>query len=128
MRAWCAHGTTSSLSFVRRLLKLLVGSMPECGAMPERSVRFTQQFFDRLDDLFPDERGADGSPSATDFLLYELPRIRDLLAADFERNTLPADEPPVRLYIGSGTLVGYIALYAVVADDGAVEVIWLLVG
>lgn len=53
--------------------------------MPERQVRFTHSFFDQLDVLLPAERGADGSPSATDFLLYELPRIRDLLAADFER-------------------------------------------
>jgi len=75
----------------------------------------------------PDERGGDGSPSATDFLLYELPRIRDLLASDFEGNTLPADEPPVRLYVGAGTLVKSVALYAVVAADEAVEVIWLLI-
>ena len=96
--------------------------------MAERQVRFTQTFFDRLDDLLPDERGADGSPSATDFLLYELPRIRDLLASDFERNTLPAEEPPVRLYVGTGTLVKSVALYAVIAADEAVEVIWLLIG
>ena len=46
--------------------------------MPDRHVRFTDSFFDRLDGLLPDERGADGSPSATDFLLYELPRIEEL--------------------------------------------------
>ena len=95
--------------------------------MPERQVRFTHTFFERLDDSLPDERGADGSPSATDFLLYELPRIRDLLAADFEGNTLPADEPPVRVFVGAGALVESVALYAIVAPDGAVEVIWLLV-
>lgn len=95
--------------------------------MPERLVRFTQSFFDRLDDLLPDERGADGSPSATDFLLYDLPRIRDLLATDFERNTIPADLSEMRVYVGAGTLVRSVALYAIIAEDDAVEVIWLLI-
>jgi hypothetical protein len=95
--------------------------------MPERQVRFTHSFFDRLDELLPAERGEDGSLSATGFLLYELPRIRDLLAADFEGNTLPADEPPVRLFVGAGALVRSVALYSLVAPDGAVEVIWLLI-
>ncbi len=95
--------------------------------MPERQVRFTHSFFDQLDVLLPTERGADGSPSATDFLLYELPRIRDLLAADFERNTLPADDPPVRLFVGAGVLVKSIAVYVLVAPDDVVEVIWLLI-
>jgi hypothetical protein len=44
--------------------------------MPERLVRFRPTFFDDLDSLLPDERGRDGRPSATDFLLYELPRLR----------------------------------------------------
>jgi len=37
--------------------------------MTERLVRFRQTFFDDLDSLLPDERGRDGRPSATDFLL-----------------------------------------------------------
>jgi hypothetical protein len=101
--------------------------MHSIARMVDRRVRFTQSFFDRLDELLPDERGADGSPSATDFLLHELPRIRDLLASDFERNTLPADEPPVRLYVGAGTLVKSVALYAFFAADDGVDVIWLLI-
>lgn len=95
--------------------------------MPERLVRFTQSFFDRLDDLLPDERGPDGSPSATDFLLYDLPRIRDLLATDFERNTISADQSEMRVYVGAGTLVRSVALYVIIAEDDAVEVIWLLI-
>ena len=95
--------------------------------MPERLVRFTQSFFDRLDDLLPDERGADGSPSATDFLLYELPRIRDLLSTDFERNTISADLSEMRVYVGAGLLVRSVALYAILAEDDAVEVIWLAI-
>ncbi len=52
--------------------------------MPEVQVRFTEQFFDRLDLLLPDERGLDGTPSVTDFLLFDLPTVRDELATDFE--------------------------------------------
>lgn len=63
--------------------------------MPERQVRFTEQFFDQLDRLLPGERGADGTPSVTDMLLLDLPRVRDRLAADYEGNTLPTDEPDV---------------------------------
>jgi hypothetical protein len=94
----------------------------------DRVVRFTAGFFERLDSLFPEERSPEGGPSATDFLLYELPRIRDQLAADFEGTTLPADEPPVRVWVGSGVLVRHLAVYGYIDDDGAVEVIWLLLG
>ena len=95
--------------------------------MPDRRVRFTDSFFDRLDGLLPDERGADGSPSATDFLLYELPRIRDLLAIAYEANTLATDDPDIRVYIGGGVLVEGIAVYAIRTGD-VVEVIWLSIG
>ena len=43
--------------------------------MAERLVRFSQPFFDRLDQLFPEERSADGAPSAADFLLYVLEQV-----------------------------------------------------
>jgi len=94
--------------------------------MPDRLVRFTQHFFDRLDELLPSSRGVDGSPSATDFLLYDLPRIRDLLAVDLEATTLAVEEVPgVRVLIAAGVLVRSVAVYAVLADDGAVDVIYL---
>lgn len=54
--------------------------------MPERQVRFTEELFDRLDTLLPGERGLDGTPSVTDFLLFDLPTVRDRRAADFEHN------------------------------------------
>ncbi len=94
--------------------------------MPDRLVRFADSFFDRLDSLFPSERGADGAPSSIDFLLHDLPPIRDLLAADFEGNTLVTDDPDVRVYVGRGVLVPAVAIYAVCIDD-VVEVIWISV-
>jgi hypothetical protein len=51
---------------------------------PRRVVRVTQQFFDRLDELLPEERSASGTPSATDFLAHDLPNVIDALALDFE--------------------------------------------
>jgi hypothetical protein len=95
--------------------------------MAERVVRFTPQFFDRLDELLPAERSPEGEPSTADFLLYDLPRIRDQLADNFEGNTLPADEEPVRVWVGSGVVVSNVAVFAHVAGDDAVEVISLLI-
>ncbi len=56
-----------------------------------RQVRVTEQFFDRLDELLPGQRSATGTPSATDFLLHDMPRIIDLLA-DHEGTTLRVDD------------------------------------
>lgn len=71
-----------------------------------RQVRVTPSFFDRLDELFPPERGASGEPSATDFLLHEIPAIIDRLAVAFESSTTPVDEDPkIRMLITAGVLV-----------------------
>ncbi len=89
-----------------------------------RAVRFLPFFFDQLDDYLGDQRGEDGSPSATDFLLFDLPRVRDLLAADFEGCTLPV--PPgndVRIFSGVGGLVQGFCLFAELSKDDAVEVL-----
>ena len=81
--------------------------------MPDRLVRFTESFFEDLDDQLPEERSASGAPSATDFLLYDLPRLRDSLASAYEESTLPVpDLVPIRVLVGAGTLVAAAALYA----------------
>jgi hypothetical protein len=90
----------------------------------ERQVRFTEQFFEALDERFPTERGADGTPSATDFLLIDLPAVRDRLANDFDRWTLPTTDQEVRVCIGAGILVERFALFAALVGD-VVEVFWL---
>jgi hypothetical protein len=91
-----------------------------------RQVRVAQSFFDRLDEILPDERTADGNPSATDFLLHELPAIIDALADDYENVTLDVDGVPgVRVFITAGHLVSRVAIYIVVAADGAVDIIYL---
>lgn len=91
----------------------------------DRPVRFTQDFFDCLDTLLPEARSADGALSATDFLLFDLPPIRDRLARDFLRETLPTDDPAIRVCVSRGVLVRSVALFACLTIDGVVEVIWL---
>ena len=78
---------------------------------PAARVRVTASFFDRLDELLPPERSVDGTPSATDFLLHDLPAIIDLLAEDFERRTVPiADDPEIRALVAAGVLVAFVAV------------------
>jgi hypothetical protein len=91
-----------------------------------RLVRVAPSFFERLDELLPGERSATGTPSATDFLLHDLPTILDRLAEDYESATLAVPSlPGVRVLIAAGALVPTFAVYTVVAADEAVEVIHL---
>ncbi len=97
--------------------------------MSRRQVRVAPTFFDRLDELLPAQRGADGTPSATDFLLHEMPAIIDLLAKDFVGRTLPvADDSEIRVLITAGILTPFVSVYAVLATDEAVEIIYLELG
>ena len=59
-----------------------------------RQVRVAPSFFDRLDELLPEERTATGKPSATDFLLHEIPTIIDRLAEEYERHTMVLTAAP----------------------------------
>jgi hypothetical protein len=93
--------------------------------VPDRRVRFTEQFFGRLDSLLAEERSASGEPSVTDFIVHELPRIRDRLAEDFEANTMSTPDLEVRAYMASGVLFPTVAVYASVDDDGDIHAFWL---
>lgn len=92
--------------------------------MTERTVRFTESFFDRLEDLLPSERGADGTPSITDFISFEIPSIRDRLAHDAVGATTPTTLPDVRALICTGVLIPAILAYVAV-DALVAEVYWL---
>jgi len=94
-----------------------------------RQVRVDATFFDRLDELLGPERGADGTPSATDFLLHDLPVVIDLLAEDFfGHTTVVAENPEIRVSITAGLLVPFISVYAVLGEDDAVDIIYLELG
>jgi len=56
------------------------------------SVVALPQFFDRLDQLLPDERSASGEPSTADFVLHDLTASIDTLAEDYEGTTIPAPD------------------------------------
>ena len=93
---------------------------------PRKQVRVASSFFDRLDELLPDERSDTGVASTADFLLHEIPPLIDVLAADYEAATLEVTGvPEVRVLIATGVLVAHLALYVVLAPDGAVEIIYL---
>ncbi len=89
--------------------------------MTERTVRFTESFFERLEELLPTERGSDGTPSVTDFLVLEVPGLRDGLAADAAHLTRPTSDHGIRVFINSGVLVPAVLMYMFV-DEHDVEV------
>jgi hypothetical protein len=82
----------------------------------ERTVRFTESFFERLEELLPTERGADGTPSVTDFLVLEVPGLRDGLAADAIRLTRSTSDDGIRVYINRGVLMLGVVMYMVVNE------------
>ena len=90
----------------------------------DRRVRFTEDFFDRLEGLLPEERGADGTPSVTDFIAFELPPIRDRLAQDALGATVPTLLPDVRACIGTGVMFSAFVVYVRV-DEHEVEAFWV---
>lgn len=91
-----------------------------------RPVRVTEGFFEDLDALLPPERSSAGTPSTADLLLYEIPRILELVATDLGGSTAPiAGIHNIRVLITSGMLVQHIAAYAVLHDDESVEIIAL---
>lgn len=73
------RGMTFPSRFGLRCWQLPAHSATNAVAVAERIVRFTAEFYDRLDELLPEQRGDDGTPSVTDFLLLDLPRVRDAL-------------------------------------------------
>ncbi len=91
-----------------------------------RDVRVTERFFGDLDALLPAERSVSGTPSSTDFLLYEIPPLIERLATDFEANTfLVHGASDLRVLITSGMLIEYIAAYATLASDGVIDLVGL---
>jgi hypothetical protein len=91
-----------------------------------RVVRVAPSFFDRLDQLFPEERSGDGAPSATDFLLHDLPNIIDALASNFIGRTAPLQgREPIRVYLTGSILVSFAAIYAAESADSSVDLLWI---
>jgi len=78
-----------------------------------RVVRVTDSFFDQLDTYFGSERGPNGEPSATDFIVLELPAIVERFATDFDGLPEIVERVPAgRTLITSGVLVRAVACSA----------------
>ncbi|MEQ8841106.1 MAG: hypothetical protein RIB98_08995 [Acidimicrobiales bacterium] len=93
--------------------------------MTRRRVTVLPQFFDRLDQLLPDERSASGEPSTADFMLHDLTAIIDTLAEDYEGTMIPAPDTRTRIMVTAGMTVPFVAVYADLRPDDTVEVISL---
>ena len=49
-----------------------------------RTVRVDQAFFDDLDRQLGSDRGSNGEPSSTDFIVIDLPTVVDEFAENFD--------------------------------------------
>ena len=81
---------------------------------------------DRLDELLPEVRTAQGQAAAADFRLHEMPNVIERPAVDFESATIPSKwEPGVRVLSAARLLVPYFGACAAIVEDGSVEIFWL---
>ena len=89
-----------------------------------RPVKVDERFLELLDAQLGSERGPNGEPSATDFLLVELPPIAERFATTFHELMTPiADRPDYRSVLSIGTLVPRVLVTGVLEADGAVNLI-----
>jgi hypothetical protein len=89
-----------------------------------RQVRVAESFFEQLDELLRPDRGPHGEPSATDFLVIDLPPIVDRFATGFENlPELIEGVPAGRMLIIAGRLVKGVVVYGLEAPDGSIDII-----
>jgi hypothetical protein len=89
-----------------------------------RQVRVAEAFFEQLDEQLRPDRGPNGEPSATDFLVIDLPPIVDRFATGFdELPELIEGVPSGRMLIITGRLVRHLVVYGLEAPDGAVDLV-----
>ena len=89
-----------------------------------REVRVAESFFEELDLQLGPDRGPAGEPSATDFILIDLPRVVSEFATRFEQ--LPAAIPGVesiRMLIGLGSLTVAYVVHGSETADGVVHLV-----
>lgn len=97
-------------------------------ASDRRIVRVSGSFFDQLDGQLRAERSADGEPSATDFVVFELPAVIERFAADFDGRPEVIDGAPSgRMIIAPGLLVRAFAVYGLLMADGSIELVGITI-
>ena len=88
--------------------------------MSRRTVRVDQQFFTELDAQLGESRGSNGEPSASDFLLVDLPTLSEAFAKRFEElPTLYPDRDDYRSLVATGLLVRAVTITAQLLPDGS---------
>lgn len=91
-----------------------------------RAVRATARFFDDLERQLPGERGPNGEPSTNDFQVFDLLRIVETFATQFDAlPELIRGRAEYRIVIGVGVVVARFAVIGQLAPDGAVELVQL---
>jgi hypothetical protein len=89
-----------------------------------REVRVSASFFAELDAQLGADRGPAGQPSATDFIVADLPQIVEHFAAEFDE--LPeatTGVPAIRMFIGSGALVAAFVVHGIETSEGVVDLV-----
>jgi hypothetical protein len=89
-----------------------------------REVRVADSFFEELDTQLSAERGPNGEPSATDFIILDLPRIVEEFSLRFDG--LPEAVPDVgavRMLVGIGTLTIAYVVHGVETSTGRIELL-----
>jgi hypothetical protein len=88
---------------------------------PRRPVRVDPQFFTELDEQLCETRGPNGEPSASDFLLIDLPSIADTFAEQFEQlPTMYRDRDDYRYLVTTGRLVAAAVVVGQLVADGSI--------
>ena len=89
--------------------------------MSRRSVRVDTGFFTELDAQLGGSRGPNGEPSASDFLLVDLPTLSEVFAERFEElPALYADRDDYRYVVATGLLVRAATITAQLVPDGSI--------
>jgi len=89
-----------------------------------REVRVAESFFEELDRQLGPERGPSGEPSATDFLVVDLPTIVEAFASGFDE--LPAaikGLESVRMFIGTGALAQALVMHGIETTEGIIDLV-----
>ncbi len=90
--------------------------------MTRRTVRVDQQFFTELDAQLGETRGPNGEPSASDFLLIELPTIAETFGERFdELLRLYSERDDYRYLVAGGRLVYAVVVVGQLIDDDTIS-------
>ncbi len=89
--------------------------------MTRRNVRVDAQLFAELDDQLDETRGPAGEPSASDFLVIDLPTISDAFAEHFDEfPSMYPDRDDYRYLVTTGKLVRAVLVVGQLVADGSI--------